>query len=68
MDAYGTGVTGYTIVVSQRGRVVKRIVAKKWIAKISNQWRKTISIRYQVHFKTETSQGTTRLSKAKRFD
>ena len=68
MDGYETGVTGYTIVVSQRGRVVKRIVAKKWIANVRNQWRKTASVRYKIHFKTETSQGTTRLSRAKRFD
>ena len=68
MDEYTSGVVGYTIVISQRGRVVKRITAKKSIARISNQWRNPIAIRYQIHFKTGTSKGTTRWNRIKRVD
>jgi hypothetical protein len=68
MDAYEKGVKGYTIVISQRGRVVKRMAAKKSLARISNEWRNPISVRYQIHFTTGSAKGTTRLSRATRID
>ncbi len=66
MDAYTSGVAGYTVAISQRGRIVKRLAAKRSMIRISRRWRNPISVRYQIHFKLETSKGVTRWSKPQR--
>ena len=64
MDAYKTGVTGYSVTVSQNGTVLQRLNMKRPTITLRKKWRDTAWIRYRIKYKTGVTHGSTQWSRA----